>query len=302
MKDGKTQGEGSSSVAVWVVCCCAAAHHLTTGMVHFLPALYALEMGASPAVIGLVPAAHSLPGLLLALPGGKVVDRLGPRRVALSATLCRVAAVLCYLLVPSPIWITIPSFLSGALGTFAVVSLHTYIGSLAVGTKRTQQISRFAVFTSAGELLAPALAGILLDLFGFQVAFICAAATSFFTSACVFFLPGVSHQQERRSGEPAAARGFRGILRHEGIQVALWGIWSIASIQGFLRGFLPVLLRQSFPATQIGFLFLAASGASVAGRYAVGWMAGRWALAKIFPVSVGFGRSLPNDPSHLWEV
>ena len=156
-------------------------------MVHFLPALYALEMGASPAVIGMVPAAHSLPGLLLALPGGKVVDRLGPRRVALSATLCRVAAVLCYLLVPSPIWITIPSFLSGALGTFAVVSLHTYIGSLAVGTKRTQQISRFAVFTSAGELLAPALAGVLLDLFGFQVAFICAAATSLFHFCLCFF-------------------------------------------------------------------------------------------------------------------
>ena len=272
--------------AFWLALASGATHHLTTGTIHFLPALYALKLGAPPFLVGLIPAAHSFPGIIVALPGGNLVDRFGPRRVACWTTLARIFAILVYPFISIPLWLILPNFVSGALATVTVVSLHTYVSGISLGGKRRKEISRFAITGTVGELIGPTLAGMIVDRFEFITAFLASAALctfSFVTASSLPPAPEIELKKKDAAGEGQI--GLRGLIAHRGLQAALCSTMLFGLLQGFLRGFLPVLLYGVYTATQIGLLFFAVSLASICGRSILGWQAERWSLLKLLPAT-----------------
>lgn len=281
--------EAASRRAFWLALASGATHHLTTGTIHFLPALYALKLGAPPFLVGLIPAAHSFPGIIAALPGGKLVDRFGARRVTRWTTLARIFAILIYPFVHAPLWLVLPNFISGALATVTVVSLHTYVSGISLGGSRRRDISQFAITGTVGELIGPTLAGMIVDRFEFTTAFLVSAALCTLSFAAASSLPPAPEiEAKEKAGADERQLGFRGLITKRSLQAALCGTMLFALLQGFLRGFLPVLLYGSYSATRIGSLFFAASLASLCGRSLVGWQAERWSPLKLLPATALF--------------
>lgn len=253
-------------------------------MIHFLPALYALKLGAAPFVVGLIPAAHSFPGVFAALPGGKLVDRYGARRVTRWTTSGRILSILIYPWIYVPLWLILPNLISGALATVTVVALHTYVIGVSSGAQRRKEISRFALTGTVGELVGPTLAGLIIDRVDFQMAFLVTAGLCSVSFASALSLPPVGEAEPEAISEGGGQRlGLRGLIADPALQSALCGAMLFALLQGFLRGFLPVLLYGSFSATQIGTLFFAASVASLCGRSIVGWRSEAWSPLRVMP-------------------
>jgi predicted MFS family arabinose efflux permease len=129
------------------------------------------------------------------------------------------------------------------------------------------------------------VAGGLVDLASFKAAFGYTALICACTLVSLWYLPAVS-EGKRTEEESAPLRGFRGLLIHRGVQAVLMGSSSFALLRSFLRAFLPVLLYNTFSATEIGSLFLITTVASLLGRSAVRWTAKLWPMQKVLPICI----------------
>jgi len=260
------------------------ANQLAVSMAHFLTPLFALELGASPGVVGLIASASSIAGFVIALPAGKAIDRLGAKRAVSYATLCKTLSIVIFLVAGAPIALIVPTFLIGVFGTIAILGFHSYVSGLAHGTQRTKGISDFALFSSLAELAGPVGAGSLADLVGFRAAFTCTAIFSALTLLPLWYLPAAA--QARAEERLTPLRGFRGLLLYRGVQVVLLGSGSFAMLRSFHRAFLPVLLYDTYSATEIASLFAVTTVASVIGRSAVRWTAKLWSVEKALTFAI----------------
>jgi MFS family permease len=271
--------------AAWLANATGLANQLVVSMAHFLTPLYALGLGASPVVVGIIASASSAAGMIIALPAGKTIDQLGPRKALIYATVLKTLSLLIYLVTSAALALVLPTFLIGVFGTVAILAFHSYVSGLSQGVQRAKGISDFAFFSSVGELAGPVVAGALVDLVSFKAAFAYSALICVLTLISLWFLPAVSESAPAEE-KKTPLRGFRGLLTHREVQSVLMGSSSFALLRSFLRAFLPVLLYNTFSATEIGSLFFVTTVASLLGRSAVRWTVKLWPMKKTLPMCV----------------
>lgn len=95
----------------------------TLGMAKLITTLYALELGASAAQIGLIGAAEALGMVLLTLPAGLLIDRFGSRRLYLLASLLPVLLHLAILAWANWLWLAALRLLVGTCVPFRSVAM-----------------------------------------------------------------------------------------------------------------------------------------------------------------------------------
>lgn len=121
----------------------------------------ALELGAGPAEVGLVAACFALLSLIVAVPIGRWVDRIGEPRfiVAGAATM---AAVSLWMVTIDAIPLLALSQAILGLGHIAmVVGIQTMVVNHGDADGRDGRYGAFAVVVSLGQLVGPALGGLL---------------------------------------------------------------------------------------------------------------------------------------------
>lgn len=131
-----------------------------------LPLIAALQLGASPAQMGTLGFAISLPFLILALPAGVLVDRISRRRILIAADLVRAAALLALMAVIFGGFLSLPALYLTALviasaTLFFDVAAQSILPDLVavegyVGANTGLELSR-SIGTAGGPALAAAL-------------------------------------------------------------------------------------------------------------------------------------------------
>lgn len=144
----------------------------TLGMAKIITTLYALELGANSAQIGLISAMESLGMVFLTLPAGFLIARFGSRRVYLLASLGPALCNLAILLLPGWLWLAAMRLLIGACVPFRVVAMNTlFLQQLPrLGLNRAGWF-RGSVMIGLG-LLGPWLGALLYGAAGFVGAFV----------------------------------------------------------------------------------------------------------------------------------
>ena len=192
-----------------------------------------IELSGSPTSLGLVLAAQAVPLAALVLVGGVVGDRLSRRRVMIASDLARglVQATAAGLLIAgvAEIWhLAALAALYGAAEAFFRPAAAGLIPRTVPDESLQQANALIAMSQSTGMVLGPALAGVLIALFGPGSAIAIDAATFAASAACLAAMaprPGERMDEER----PAA---FLAELR-EG--------WGEVTSRPWLRTFLGVL-------------------------------------------------------------
>lgn len=171
----------------------------TLGMAKIITTLYALELGANSAQIGLISAMESLGMVFLTLPAGFLIARFGSRRVYLLASLGPALCNLAILLLPGWLWLAAMRLLIGACVPFRVVAMNTlFLQQLPrLGLNRAGWF-RGSVMIGLG-LLGPWLGALLYGAAGFVGAFVVIALC--FTGMAFY---GLGFWQD---GPPATPKG-----------------------------------------------------------------------------------------------
>jgi MFS family permease len=166
--------------------------------------LYALELGAGAAAVGVLAALFATFPLLLAVHAGRISDRFGVRVPIVCGALTMAAGLALAYTVSEIHWLFVCPALIGLGHIFFHVSIHNLVGSLGAEAERTRNFSTFALGSAIAAFIGPSLAGFAIDLAGFRPAFAILAVVTAVPAVVVLvhrsLLPTrVRHEEEEQA-------------------------------------------------------------------------------------------------------
>lgn len=143
--------------------------------------LFMQSIGSSDAMIGMISAISPFAGILFSFPVGVLSDRLGRRRLLITAGAIFLIAPLLYLFIDQPLWMIPIRFFHGT----ATAILGPVISAIIVERffdRKGEMLGKYASSTLIGRTLAPITGGVILSLFAaypglfrFQMVYVVAA-------------------------------------------------------------------------------------------------------------------------------
>ncbi len=140
--------------------------------------LFALDLGAQPAEVGILYAAQFAFPLLLAWPIGRWADRIGSRGLLMGGLLAGTVGMVLPWASPNMIALYAASLLSGLSFAFSSVLILNLAGLLSTPETRARNFANISMAGSAANVLGPLIAGFAIDHAGQQIASLCSAGLS----------------------------------------------------------------------------------------------------------------------------
>jgi MFS family permease len=139
--------------------------------------LFAKFLGAEGALLGLIAAASTIPGILVSLPAGSLSDLYGRRRVVILSLLVFASAPFFYLLVAAPWQLMLVRFYHGfATAIFGPVA--NAIIAERYPNRKGERISLFSSATLVGRSAAPFVGGFILLLSNYSSLYLAVGASA----------------------------------------------------------------------------------------------------------------------------
>jgi MFS family permease len=163
--------------------------------------LYAADFTSSYSLISFAVSAAALGTLVMDVPAGAILGRLGLRPTMLGGTLMVVLGTLPLAFIHRYDLVLALRILSGVGTAFWGLSRHALIASAAPPEQRGRVLSTFGGINRLGVLLGPAAGGIIADLFGLRASFVLSGAMGLAAFVlAVKYVRATTLSQERGSG------------------------------------------------------------------------------------------------------
>lgn len=133
--------------------------------------LYARDLGASHAEIGVIVALFSFLPLFLSIKAGKAIDRIGVRGPLILGVLFGSLSMVVLVVFNNLAGIYISQISSGLAQLIFVLSMQAYAGQFPKSKLREYFISVFSIAVAAGSFIGPLISGVLSDFFSNTYAF-----------------------------------------------------------------------------------------------------------------------------------
>ena len=148
--------------------------------------LLALRQGHSAAVVGMLLALFALTQVFLSLPAGRFADRHGLRLpMGLAAIASTVGAGLAAAFPVLPM-LCVAALLTGGATGAASIATQRHVGrAAATPTELKQVFSWLSIGPAISNFLGPFAAGLMIDHWGFRLAFLLMAAVPVFGWICI---------------------------------------------------------------------------------------------------------------------
>ncbi|MFM9971418.1 MAG: MFS transporter [Burkholderiales bacterium] len=250
----------------WFVAISSANHFAFMGT-RLVVVLYALHLGASPAVVGVLAALFSMVSAFVSVPMGRVMDRIGPGRPMLWCSVLMACGAMIGVL-----WRDIAAlfFVSVLVGTFYSLFFvgHTqWVGRIGAPQDRVRNVSWAALGFSFATFLGPLSTGYVIDHAGHAEALLMMAVVCVFpvvVIACKVIVPPPGAHASAAARAAASNRRIvdllkmRELRRVYGVAVIASTTWSLVSLLIPLYG-----AEIGLSASTIGLILGAYSFASI---------------------------------------
>ncbi|MFJ6195885.1 MFS transporter [Micromonospora sp. NPDC092111] len=267
----------------------------------------ALELDVPPAWLGVLGASFAVVPLVLAVPAGHAVDRLGERRIVLAGSGLLAVAGLGYVLLADTVaGLVAASMLLGTGHLCAVVGQQALVANRTPADRYDAAFGYYTFAASLGQACGPGL----IVVFGGDhpipdtgAIFLGAAAFAVPLLAAAAFLRPSGHH---RTAAGAAAGGMRDLLRQPGLLRALTVSCVVLAAVDITLVYLPALgAERGIAAGTIGLLLGLRAVASMASRLLLGRLVaavGRRRLLIGTVVLAAAGLALLLPPLPLWAM
>lgn len=265
----------------------------------FLVAVYVVQQGAPPMVVGVLIALFSLAPVFFTVPVGKLVDRIGTRApMQVSLALMTAATLLpCFWPGLAPLYITAPLVGGAFFGCY--VGMSTLLNHYSTPENRPGNFARMSVGISVAQGLVPLIGGFSVDHLGYVPAFGMVTLYAL-CSYLVFTLGGVKHigpgtQREaavdkladKSAANPAAKTRTLDLLRNRDLlSVFVFSTLFILAWDIFLV-MMPIYGTElGLTASQMGVVMSAYGVASFAVRVAGPWLSRRYSPWQLMHIAL----------------
>ena len=173
--------------------------------------LYALDLGAQSAQVGLLMGTYYVFPLLLAWPIGRMADRIGSRVPLMLGLTAGILGLLLPWAVPHLYSLYVAGLLLGFSFTFATVLIQNMTGLLSKPEERTRNFANASLIGAGSNILGPLIAGFAIDHAGHGVATLCSPAL-FVAAILILALLGSAWPGPSGRSADAAGNSLRGRL------------------------------------------------------------------------------------------
>lgn len=214
--------------------------------------LFAHALHATPAEIGWIVMASTIPGILISYPAGALSDILGSRRLLLASLVVFATAPFLYLLVDTAAQLMAVRFYHGfATAIFGTVTNAAIAGRYA--TERAARLSTFSSVTIVGRSIAPFLGGVLISLASFDAVYIACAISGVLALGTGLLLPGDPPAPMDRAKQPPFWISLASALRDRSIMLVSLVEAAQYLVFGAIEAFLALYAASlGIPAWEIG--------------------------------------------------
>jgi MFS family permease len=240
------------------------------GIRPFLP-IRLQDLGASDFVIGLAVAAYALVGLLLAIPSGRLLDRLSQRRLLVAAMAGLAVTTALLPLLRSVVLLSLGMLINGLFAMWVWLLLQSMISSAGEGTGRRNQMALFSLTWGIGLAAGPSLGAVLYDQLDFIGLCVILGTVTLVGAAVAVGSPPVTPPGAKDGEVPPEDAGIRAAMSRALENPILVSVLISSFINLFVLSmrisFYPVYLeRAGVTITQIGLLLSVIGISSLAVR------------------------------------
>lgn len=262
-------------------------HMLLLGMTQLVMPLYALSLGASEVVLGVIIGAFGVAGILLSILSSVLSDYLGRRPMILVAFVFWIGVGVSSLLAPPFLWLVGGQVLVGMADLCLWVAAMSYLTQVTPQGKHAEIMSWGSGLMGLGLVVGPAIGGLITRLVGFQSAFILVVLLGILGLVISYRLPGTKFPTAERSTFLErlflSHRGALALIRGNGSHVfgpmrmaVLVMILGTASWVAVGRSFYVAYLNHlGFSTDVIGLLTTLRAGATTAAQFGFAFLASR---------------------------
>jgi MFS family permease len=214
--------------------------------------LFAHSLHATPAEIGWIVMASTIPGILISYPAGALSDYLGSRRLLLASLVVFATAPFLYLLVSTAGQLMAVRFYHG----FATAIFGT-VANAAIAERysadRASRLSTFSSVTIVGRSIAPFLGGSLISLASFHAVYIACAISGVLALAAGLLLKDHTPRPKVKLELPRFWASLATVLRDRSIMLVSLIEAAQYLVFGAVEAFLALYASSlGIPAWQIG--------------------------------------------------
>jgi MFS family permease len=252
-----------------------------------LVSLFAIELGASQILIGILVALYSLFPMVLALYAGRLSDRLGVRRPMMLGAIGIALAMLLPFLWPTLTALCASAILIGASHVFYNVAAQSLIGGFGSPEARTKNFSNYGLVMSTGSFIGPLAAGFAIDHIGHAQAYLCLSLSPLIAAGIVFFAIRMKGKPGTGSEETLRTAGARELLTNVPLRRTLIAGGLVVTAVDLFQFYMPIYGHSiGLSASMIGVVLSLFAAASFVVRVALPSMAKRWGEARLFTWSL----------------
>lgn len=137
--------------------------HVSFGGSRILVSLYALSLGATPFMIGLIISLSALTPMFISVMAGRMADRIGHRLPMLYGAIGLTAAMLVPVAWPALPALFVSGALAGAAFSFFNVPAQALVGAMSTPERRAFNFSILSMGYSIASLVGPLVVGYAVD-------------------------------------------------------------------------------------------------------------------------------------------
>jgi MFS family permease len=251
----------------------------------------ALELDASPSMVGLIAALYALLPVLMALTFGRWAGILGEGRFVIFGSAGLVLASAALLFSDSIALLAMAAALSGTAHLACMVGGQTMVSLKSPENKYEHYFGYYTFSASLGQLLGPIIAVVVAGSNGVLPKSIDSAFAVALIFAILALAPVLSWRKtgptvKAQINSGGALRSAAKLLRNPKIFAAIYTSLVISSVGDILIVFLPLYgTEKEFSPYSIGVIIAIRAGASMLSRLSLGTLSNRFTTKQILTVS-----------------
>jgi MFS family permease len=243
--------------------------------------LFAVDQAASPFVVGTVVALYAALPAVLAVPAGRLIDRLGFRTPLVFGTSMICIALMLPFMWPSMSVLYVTACLLGVGFMALQLAAQTLAGAIAAPDERARNFSWLSIGFASANLLGPLVTGFLIDRIGYAYTFGSLAVP--LVPAIVIAALGARWipAKVQKKSEPISG-GFLDLLKIRDLRNTLIASGIVSSAWDVYQFFMPIYGRSvNLSATAIGSVMSAFAVSIILLRVVLPWAVRRSSEARL---------------------
>ena len=235
--------------AVWILLAGTLITRAGSFAVPFLTIYLHNERGLSLRHAGYAMAAWGAGGIVAALSGGSLADRLGRKPIVVGSPLLGGLSLMLLLATQHPVAVVAVSLVAGVVSESGRPAVSAMLTDLTPFERRTDAFALWRLVVNLGFAVGTGLGGVLIEYVGFTTLFVADAATSWIYAAVALALlretrPRVPKAERSRAAATEPVRGFRTVLADATFRRFWAGSFVMAVVFAQTMVTLPLALSQ----------------------------------------------------------